>query len=276
MAIKKSMGQRVGVTILAWVVAFLIFFPILWTILTSFKSELDAIAMPPKFLFFNWTLENYVDVQQRSNYFKFAFNSVVLSIGANLVGLLIAVPAAWSMAFAPGKRTKDLLMWMLSTKMMPAVGVLVPIYLLFKNLGLLDSLFGIGLVLMLLNLPLLVWMLYTYFKEIPNDILEAARMDGASLINEIVYVLTPMAVPGIASTMLLAIILSWNEAFWTLNLTTSNAAPLTAFIASYSAPEGFFWAKLSAASTLAIAPILILGWFSQKQLVRGLTFGAVK
>ena len=276
MAIKKSMGQRVGVTILAWVVAFLIFFPILWTILTSFKSELDAIAMPPKFLFFNWTLENYAEVQQRSNYLKFAFNSVVLSIGANLVGLIIAVPAAWSMAFAPGKRTKDLLMWMLSTKMMPAVGVLVPIYLLFKNLGLLDSLFGIGLVLMLLNLPLLIWMLYTYFKEIPNDILEAARMDGASLINEIVYVLTPMAVPGIASTMLLAIILSWNEAFWTLNLTTSNAAPLTAFIASYSAPEGLFWAKLSAASTLAIAPILILGWFSQKQLVRGLTFGAVK
>jgi sorbitol/mannitol transport system permease protein len=276
MAIKKSAGQRIGVTILAWVVAFLIFFPILWTILTSFKSELDAIAMPPKFLFFNWTLENYAEVQQRSNYLKFAFNSVVLSIGANLVGLLIAVPAAWSMAFAPGKRTKDLLMWMLSTKMMPAVGVLVPIYLLFKNLGLLDSLFGIGLVLMLLNLPLLVWMLYTYFKEIPNDILEAARMDGASLLNEIVYVLTPMAVPGIASTMLLAIILSWNEAFWTLNLTTSNAAPLTAFIASYSAPEGFFWAKLSAASTLAIAPILILGWFSQKQLVRGLTFGAVK
>jgi sorbitol/mannitol transport system permease protein len=276
MAIKKSAGQRIGVTILAWVVAVLIFFPILWTFLTSFKSELDAISMPPKFLFFNWTLENYVDVQQRSNYFKFAFNSVVLSIGANLVGLLFAVPAAWSMAFAPGKRTKDLLMWMLSTKMMPAVGVLVPIYLLFKNLGLLDSLFGIGLVLMLLNLPLLIWMLYTYFKEIPNDILEAARMDGASLLNEIVYVLTPMAVPGIASTMLLAIILSWNEAFWTLNLTTSNAAPLTAFIASYSAPEGFFWAKLSAASTLAIAPILILGWFSQKQLVRGLTFGAVK
>jgi sorbitol/mannitol transport system permease protein len=276
MAIKKSARHRIGVSILAWLVAFLIFFPILWTILTSFKSELDAIAMPPKFLFFNWTLENYVEVQQRSNYLKFAFNSVVLSIGANLVGLLIAVPAAWSMAFAPGKRTKDLLMWMLSTKMMPAVGVLVPIYLVFKNLGLLDSLFGIGLVLMLLNLPLLVWMLYTYFKEIPNDILEAARMDGASLINEIVYVLTPMAVPGIASTMLLAIILSWNEAFWTLNLTTSNAAPLTAFIASYSAPEGFFWAKLSAASTLAIAPILILGWFSQKQLVRGLTFGAVK
>ena len=276
MAMKKSASERMGITVLAWVVAFLIFFPILWTFVTSFKSELDAIAMPPKFLFFNWTLENYAEVQQRSNYLRYAFDSIVLSIGANVVGLLFAVPAAWSMAFAPGKRTKDLLMWMLSTKMMPAVGVLVPIYLLFKTLHLLDSLFGIGLVLMLLNLPLLIWMLYTYFKEIPNDILEAARMDGASLLNEIVYVLTPMSVPGIASTMLLAIILSWNEAFWTLNLATSNAAPLTAFIASYSAPEGFFWAKLSAASTLAIAPILILGWFSQKQLVRGLTFGAVK
>ena len=160
------------------------------------------------------------------------------------------------MAFAPTKRTKDVLMWMLSTKMMPSVGVLVPIYLLFRDFHLLDSRLGIGFVLLMMNLPILIWMLYTYFKEIPVDILEAARMDGASLLNEILDVLTPMAVPGIASTMLLAMILSWNEAFWTLNLTTSNAAPLTAFIASYSAPEGLFWAKLSAASTLAIAPIL--------------------
>ena len=276
MAMKQSVGKRAGVTVLAWVIAFLIFFPILWTFITSFKSELDAIAMPPKFLFFNWTLENYVEVQSRSNCLRFAENSIILSIGANIVGLLISVPAAWSMAFAPTKRAKDVLTWMLSTKMMPAVGVLAPIYLLFRDLHLLDSLWGIGFVLMLLNLPILIWMLYTYFKEIPVDILEAARMDGASLLNEILYVLTPMAVPGIASTMLLTVILSWNEAFWTLNLATSNAAPLTAFIASYSAPEGFFWAKLSAASTLAIAPILVLGWFSQKQLVRGLTFGAVK
>ncbi len=276
MARKQSTTKRIGVTALAWLVGFLIFFPILWTFLTSFKSELDAFSMPPKFLFFQWTTENYVEVQSRSNYLLFAYNSIVLSIGANVVGLLIAVPAAWSMAFAPTKRTKDVLLWMLSTKMMPGVGVLVPIYLLFRDFHLLDNRLGIGFVLLMLNLPILVWMLYTYFKEIPVDILEAARMDGASLFNEIVYVLTPMSVPGIASTMLLAIILSWNEAFWTLNLTTFNAAPLTAFIASYSAPEGLFWAKLSAASTLAIAPILVLGWFSQKQLVRGLTFGAVK
>jgi sorbitol/mannitol transport system permease protein len=180
------------------------------------------------------------------------------------------------MAFAPTKRTKDVLMWMLSTKMMPGAGVFMAIYFLFQRGHLLDNRWGIGFLLMMVNLPILIWMLYTYFKEIPVDILEAARMDGASLLNEIIYVLTPMAIPGIASTMLLAIIMSWNEAFWTLNLTTFNAAPLTYLIAQFSSPEGTFWAKLSAASTLAIAPILILGWFSQKQLVRGLTFGAVK
>jgi sorbitol/mannitol transport system permease protein len=165
---------------------------------------------------------------------------------------------------------------MLSTKMMPSVAVLVPIYLIFIKLHLLDTRIGLVLVIMLINLPIIVWMLYTYFKEIPGEILEAARMDGATLRSEIIYVLLPMAVPGIASTLLLNIILAWNEAFWTITLTTTNAAPLTKFISSFSSPQGLFYAKLSAASTMAIAPILIMGWFSQKQLVRGLTFGAVK
>ena len=260
----------------AWVIGLLIFFPILWTILTSFKTEAQAIADPPIFLTFDWTLENYGAVQERSNYMKFLWNSIFIAGGSTLLGILIAVPAAWSMAFVPSKRTKDVLLWMLSTKMLPAVGVLYPIYLGFISLGLLDTRVGLVIILMLINLPIMVWMLYTYFKEIPGEILEAARMDGASLKAEILYVLTPMAVPGIASTILLNIILAWNEAFWTLNLTAAQAAPLTAFIASYSSPEGLFYAKLSAASTMAIAPILLLGWFSQKQLVRGLTFGAVK
>jgi sorbitol/mannitol transport system permease protein len=260
----------------AWILGFLIFFPILWTILTSFKTELEAFAIPPKFLFFDWTLENYALVQERSDYLRFAMNSVILSLGSTLVALLFAIPAAWAMAFAPGKRTKDLLMWMLSTKMMPPVGALIPVYLIFRDFGLLDTRGGLIAILFLLNLPIVVWMLYTYFKEIPGEILEAARMDGASLWKELVYVLAPMAVPGIASTLLLNFILAWNESFWTLNLTTARAAPLTQFIASYSSPEGLFWAKLSAASTMAIAPILVLGWFAQKQLVRGLTFGAVK
>jgi sorbitol/mannitol transport system permease protein len=276
MARQQKMSRQVGMTLAAWVVGFLIFFPILWMFLTSFKTEGDAYAIPPKFLFFQWTTENYAEVQSRVDYFRHAYNSIVLSVGANVAGLIIAIPAAWSMAFAPSKRTKDLLMWMLSTKMMPAAGVFMAIYFIFLQARLLDSLWGVGFLLMMANLPILVWMLYTYFKEIPVDILEAARMDGASLLNEILYVLTPMAIPGIASTMLLAVILSWNEAFWTLNLTNVYAAPLTNMIASFSAPEGDFWALLSAASVLAIAPILILGWFSQKQLVRGLTFGAVK
>ncbi|NOC45386.1 MULTISPECIES: carbohydrate ABC transporter permease [unclassified Ruegeria] len=263
-------------TALAWAVGLLIFFPILWTILTSFKTEAQAIASPPLFLNFDWTLENYAIVQERSDYMRFLWNSVIIAGGSTMLGVIIAVPAAWAMAFVPSKRTKDILLWMLSTKMLPAVGVLYPIYLLFIQLGLLDTRGGLVVVLMLINLPIIVWMLYTYFREIPGEILEAARMDGATLKEEILYVLTPMAIPGIASTVLLNFILAWNEAFWTLNLTAVDAAPLTAFIASYSSPEGLFFAKLSAASTMAIAPILILGWFSQKQLVRGLTFGAVK
>jgi sorbitol/mannitol transport system permease protein len=263
-------------TAIAWVIGLLIFFPILWTILTSFKTEAVAVANPPVFLNFDWTLENYTVVQERSNYMRFLWNSVIIAGGSTILGILVAVPAAWSMAFVPSRRTKDILLWMLSTKMLPAVGVLYPIYLICIELGVLDNRIALVVILMLINLPIIVWMLYTYFREIPVDILEAARMDGATLREEIIYILTPMAIPGIASTILLNFILAWNEAFWTLNLTAVDAAPLTAFIASYSSPEGLFFAKLSAASTMAIAPILILGWFSQKQLVRGLTFGAVK
>ena len=216
----------------------MIFFPILWMVLASFKTELEAFAIPPSFLFFHWTTENYATVQERSDYLHHALNSIIIAGGSTLIAMLIAIPAAWSMAFAPTKRTKDILLWMLSTKMMPPVGVLVPIYLIYRDFGLLDTRAGLIFILCLGNLPIVVWMLFTYFKEIPKDILEAARMDGATIGKELVYVLTPMAVPGIASTLLLNLILAWNEAFWTLNLSTSEAAPLTVFIASYSSPEG--------------------------------------
>ena len=268
--------RKIITTVAAWMIGLIIFFPIFWTILTSFKTEAQAINDPPLFFTFDWTFENYAVVQERSDYMKFLWNSVIIAGGSTLLGILVAIPAAWSMAFVPSKRTKDILLWMLSTKMLPAVGVLYPISLLFVEFNLLDTRSGLMVVLMLINLPIIVWMLFTYFMEIPGEILEAARMDGAKFKEEIFYVLTPMAIPGIASTVLLNFILAWNEAFWTLNLTAAKAAPLSAFIASYSSPEGLFFAKLSAASTMAIAPVLILGWFSQKQLVRGLTFGAVK
>jgi sorbitol/mannitol transport system permease protein len=349
MARKTSVAGTAWTTVAAWLIGILLFFPILWTALAAFKTEANAYTMPQNLFSSGWTLENFGIVQQRSDYLRYVFNTVVISIGSTLLGIFFAVPAAWSMAFQPidkpsvtwrgwtwalvilaplvaavlvllplgwqlrdrpllsiallllagvpfaawiwTRRTGDTLLWMLSTKMMPPAGALIPIYLLFNRNGLvfrdwgfidlsdyslMDSFWGIVPLMMLLNLPIVIWMLYTYFKEIPFEILEAARMDGASLWNELTRVLTPMALPGIASTVLLNVILAWNEAFWTLNLTNKYAAPLSFFISEYSSPEGQFWAKLSAASTMAIAPILVLGWFSQRQLVRGLTFGAVK
>ncbi|MBU1295649.1 carbohydrate ABC transporter permease [Marinomonas sp. UCMA 3892] len=259
----------------AWTVALVLFFPIFWMFITSFKTELQAISVPPS-LFFEPTLDNFRIVQERSDYIHHAWNSVVTSFGSTIIALVIAIPAAYSMAFFPGKRTKDILLWMLSTKMLPAVGVLVPIYILCRDYGLLDSKTALVIIFTLMNLPIIVWMLFSYFKDLPKEILEAARMDGATPWDEVVKVVLPLSVGAISSTALLSIVLCWNEAFWSLNLTASDAAPLTAMIASYSSPEGLFWAKLSAASTLACAPIVIFGWFCQKQLVQGLTFGAVK
>lgn len=262
-------------TVAAWAVALLLFFPLGWLLLTAFKTELQAINVPPLFLF-EPTLENFHEVQERSDYLHYAWNSVVTSVVSTLLGLAIAAPAAYAMAFHKGRRDKDILMWMLSTKMMPAVGALVPIYVLAQKSHLLDTQLALIIVFTLSNLPIMVWMLYSSFKEIPREILEAARMDGATLWQEATRVLLPLGMGGLASTGLLCLVLSWNEAFWSLNLTAAKGGTLATLIASYSSPEGLFWAKLSAASLMAIAPIVVFGWFSQKQLVQGLTFGAVK
>ena len=349
MAIKVSKRRRLIFAILAWVIGILMFFPVLWTAIASFKAESDAYSLPQTMFISPWTTENYAEVQERSDVFTYLLNTVIIAVFSTVLGLIFAVPAAWSMAFAPRaehasklhgftwlgiilaalavafailyangwvvtspilviallllvcipatawvwtRNTKDSLLWILSTKMMPPAGALIPIFLIFGRNGLVfkdwgegmdwreynifDSFWGMVPLMMLLNLPIMIWMLYTYFKEIPSEILEAARMDGANLWNELFRVLTPMALPGIASTALLSLILAWNECFWTLNLTTKYAAPVSFLISEYSNPQGQFWAKLSAASIMAITPILIIGWFSQRQLVRGLTFGAVK
>ncbi len=273
--VNRSTSAYVLRTIVAWLVTLLLFFPLGWLVLTSFKTELQAIEVPPLF-FFPPTLENFVEVESRSDYLLYAKNSVITSVLSTLLGLAIAAPTAYSTAFFKTKRTRDILMWMLSTKMMPAVGALVPIYVLAQRSELLDTRLGLIIVFTLSNLPIMVWMLYSHFKDIPHEILEAARMDGASLWQEFRRVLLPLAVGGLASTGLLCLVLSWNEAFWSLNLSSAKAGTLAALIASYSSPEGLFWAKLSAASFMAIAPIVVFGWFSQKQLVQGLTFGAVK
>ena len=349
MARAQSSRRKLVFTLIAWTLGVLMFFPIFWTAVAAFKTESDAYTLPQNWLSTPWTLENFGIVQERSDYVRYIFNTVIIAVFSTLLGLVFAVPAAWSMAFAPVQKTRitlpvwqwlvmvfgsaavaaiilysvnwdltgrpalgtamlllfiiplviwvfsrnttDSLLWMLSTKMMPPAGALIPIYLIFNRNGLIfkdwggidlsewnlmDSFWGMIPLMMLLNLPIIIWMLYTYFKEIPLEIMEAARMDGASVWSELTRILTPMAIPGIVSTCLLNLILAWNEAFWSLNLTNKYAAPLSFFISEYSSPEGQFWAKLSAASIMAITPILIVGWFSQRQLVRGLTFGAVK
>lgn len=262
-------------TLAAWSAALLLFFPLLWLGLTAFKTEMQAIAVPPE-LFFTPTLETFAEVNDRSDYALYARNSLITSVVSTVLGLLIAVPAAYAMAFFRTPRTRDILMWMLSTKMMPAVGALVPVYVMAQTTGMLDSLWSLIIVFTLSNLPIMVWMLYSAFREVPNDILEAVRLDGATVRTEFTHVVLPLTRGGIASTGLLCLVLAWNEAFWSLNLTSAGAGTLAALIASYASPEGLFWAKLSAASLLAIAPIIVFGWFSQKQLVQGLTFGAVK
>jgi len=349
MARAQSSSRKLAFTVIAWVLGILMFFPIFWTAVAAFKTESDAYTLPQNWLSTPWTLENFGIVQERSDYVRYIFNTLIIAVFSTLLGLAFAVPAAWSMAFSPvqksrislpawqwlafilgaaaiaaailysvnwdltgrpalgtamlllfiippiiwvfSRNTTDSLLWMLSTKMMPPAGALIPIYLIFNRNGLIfkdwggidlsdynlmDSFWGMIPLMTLLNLPIIIWMLYTYFKEIPMEIMEAARMDGASVWSELTRILTPMAIPGIVSTCLLNLILAWNEAFWSLNLTNKYAAPLSFFISEYSSPEGQFWAKLSAASIMAITPILVVGWFSQRQLVRGLTFGAVK
>ncbi len=261
--------------VLAWAVALIIFFPIAYMVMTSFKTDADAVK--PELLFtFTPTLENYANMTENYDYWRFASNSIITSVAATLFTLFVAIPCAYAMAFTPSRGTKDILMWMLSTKMLPAAAVLYPMIYMTKAAGLYDTHFLIIMVLSLINLPIVIWMLFTYFKDIPKDIIEAAKMDGVNTWGEVREVLIPLAWGGIASTALLCFIFCWNEAYWTVRLTTTEAATLSKLIEGNRAPEGLFFGRLSAVSTAAVGPIVVLGWFCQKQLVQGLTFGAVK
>lgn len=268
--------QKILRPVLAWVIALMFFFPIFWMVLTSFKTDADAVK--PEFLFmFTPTLDNYLNMTDNYDYWRFASNSVITSVFATIFTLFVGVPAAYAMAFDPSRHTKDILVWMLSTKMLPAAAVLYPMTFLTKNfLGIFDTHFLVVLVLSLINLPIIIWMLFTYFKEIPKEIIEAAKMDGTTAWSEIRHIVLPLAWGGLASTALLCFIFCWNEAYWTVRLTTIDAATLSKLIEGNRAPEGLFFGRLSAVSTAAVGPIVVLGWFCQKQLVRGLTFGAVK
>lgn len=262
-------------TVLGWLVGIVMAFPVFWMALAAFKTEQDAAAIPPK-LFFDPTLENFSAMNERLDYLHHAWNSVVVSMSSTLIAIVLAAPAAYVMAFYGTKGTRQLMLWMLSIRFMPAVGVLIPIYLILVSLDLIDTRIALVVITCLSNLPLIVWMLYSYFKEVPVEILEAARMDGARPLRQLWYLLIPLTAPGFASTALLGMILAWNESFWSINITATEAGTLALAIASFANSEGQFWAKLSAASLASVGPILVFGWMTQRQLVRGLTFGAVK
>ena len=256
------------VGLLGWLVAFAVFLPLLVMAVTAFKTEADAYQFAS---FFTPTLQSFRDVFARDDYRLFLRNSLYVSFGSTLVCFLIAVPCAYRMAFFPTPRTVSTLLWMISTKMMPAVGALVPVYLIFRTLHLLDTVIGLTAIYTLMNLPLAVWMTSNYFCEVPASILEAARIDGAGFRQEVWEVLAPMALPGLFSTALLLIILAGNEAVWSLQLTSFHAAPLTNYISSFTSGRGQYWAKISAASLLSVAPIMALGLAAQKRFVRGFT-----
>jgi sorbitol/mannitol transport system permease protein len=263
-----------GLNLLTYAVALFVFFPILWTVLTSFKSEADAAAIPPVLLF-HATLDNYRTVFD-ADYVSFFENTALLAFGSTLLALLLGLPAAYSLAFHPSRHTPKVLSWVLSTKMLPVVGALIPLIVIYKRVGLFDSRLGMILLYAALNLPLVIWMMRSFFADLPHEIIEAATVDGARFHQIMLRILVPLSAPGLAATALLSLIFSWNEFLLAVNLTSANSGTLPVFISGFMTSEGLFWAKMSAASTLAVAPVILAGWLAQRSLVRGLTFGAVK
>jgi sorbitol/mannitol transport system permease protein len=257
-----------------YAIALFVFFPIFWTVLTAFKTEADAAATPPVF-FFHATLDNFRAVFD-ANYLSYFENTVLLAFGSTLVALGLGLPAAYSLAFHPSKGTPKVLSWVLSTKMLPAVGVVIPFIVIYKRIGLFDTRLGMILLYGALNLPLVIWMMRSFFADLPREIIEAGLVDGAGFVKIMIRIIVPLTAPGLAATVLLSLVFSWNEFLLAVNLTGPNAGTLPVFISGFMTSEGLFWAKMSAASALAVAPVIVAGWLAQRSLVRGLTFGAVR
>ena len=271
---QKTLGHLLSA--LTLLLAFLMFFPILWMVITSFKTEAMAIQFPPR-VFFTPTLENWRVALFGSPFLEFLWNSTIVTFLSIALALLLGVPTAYAMAFYQTKRTDDSLLWMMSTRMLPPAGVIVPLYILFLRLNLLDTHLGLIILYAGMNFPLVVWMLRSFMLEVPYEIIEAARLDGANLWQELKNVIMPLLIPGLAATALLCVIFTWNEFFLAVNLTSRDASPLPVYVSTFKAAQGnLFIAKMSAAATAAIIPVLIAGWVAQKQLVTGLTMGAIK
>lgn len=261
-------------TALTWVIALLFFFPVAWMVFTSFKSEGAAAANPPS-IFTELSFHQYELVFNRGMG-SFLLNSLMSSVGSTLIVLLLAIPAAYALSVRPIKRVQDVLFFFISTRFLPAAASIIPVFFILKTLGALDNINSLILLYAAMNLPIAVWMMRSFFSEVPLEIIEAAQIDGANLRTEMLRVVLPILLPGIAAVALICFIFSWNEYFLSTLLTTFNARTTPPFLASFVDGRGQFLAVLSAASTLAVLPVVIAGWLAQKQLVRGLAMGAVK
>ena len=265
-------GSLLG--LLGWAAALLMFFPVFWMVLTAFKQERDAFTSPPKFVF-EPTLDQF-DAVLSGGLETALLNSLWATVGSTVLVVVLALPAAYALSIRPVEKWTDVLFFFLSTRMLPVVGAIVPIYIIARDIGMLDNIWTLVTLYTAMNLPIAVWMLRSFMSEVPTEVLEAARVDGASLWAEARKVLFPMIAPGIAATGLICVIFAWNEFFLAVTLTAVRAQTVPVYLVGFITSEGAFWARLSAAATLAAVPVLLCGWVAQRYLVRGLTLGAIK
>jgi len=270
---RTSVGG-ISLTVLTWVLAIGFFFPVLWMVLTAFKSEADAYTDPPR-LVFSPTLEQFRSVFS-SGIGPYLANSLGATVLSTLLVLLLGTPAAYALSLRPVQKTSDVLFFFISTKMLPVVAAIVPIYVVVNEVGALDNVWTLVVLYTGMNLPIAVWMMRSFFLEVPSELLEAASIDGASLARTLREVVLPIISPGIFATGLICTIFAWNEFFFAVNLTAANAGTVPVFLVGFITSEGLYWARLSAAATLAALPVVLAGWVAQNKLVQGLSFGAVK
>jgi sorbitol/mannitol transport system permease protein len=270
---KRRVGA-ISLSALTWVIAILFVFPIIWMVLTSFKQEADAYTDPPK-LFFKPTLDQFAGVVDRG-FLPYLANSTFVTVVVTLVVLVLAIPAAYALSLAPVRGTSNALGFFLSTKMLPVVAAIIPLYVISQNLKLLDNVWALVILYTSMNLPLAIWMMRSFFLEVPTEMIEAARVDGAALPTLLYKIILPVVAPGIAATALICVIFSWTEFFYAVNLTAARAGTVPVFLVGFITSEGLYWAQLSAAALLASLPVMIVGWIAQNHLVRGLSMGAVK
>ncbi|KAA0023088.1 carbohydrate ABC transporter permease [Antrihabitans cavernicola] len=271
---KKKFGKGTVWSVVAWVVGIGFFFPVLWMVITAFKSEGDAYTDPPT-IFFTPTLEQFKSVLS-SGIGTTLLNSAFATVISTLLVLLLGVPAAFALSLRPVKGTQDALFFFISTKMLPVVAAIIPLYVIVGDLGMLDNVWTLVILYTSMNLPIAVWMMRSFFLEVPSELLEAASMDGASLWTAVREVILPLVSPGIAATALICVIFSWNEFFFAVNLTAVQAQTIPVYLVGFITGEGLYWARLSAAAVLTALPVVIAGWVAQNKLVRGLSFGAIK